>query len=229
MAAARGVALGGQPPGRGLDDQFAPAVQRRPLSARRAGQVGLGRRRRDARRAVREGRQAGREKTRPAPRQTARLERVLARRADRDERGSPARADRLRRLRNRARSRAEAPMRRRPQPPGTRPGRNVSPGHGEQVHLLRSALLLRSGQRGTSRRRVALGYRGPQAKPAHERALPRGSGARHIHRRPVAPLPYVTRQDPGIPARLAGPGARRGDPSAASTNSGWPARPSSSN
>ena len=135
--------------GEDFDDQFAPAVQRRPLSARKseASRGRLGRRRRDARRPAREDRQAGREETRPARRQTARRERVLALRADRDERGSPARADRLRGLRNRARSRPEAPMRQRPQPPRTRPRRNVSPGHGDQAHLLRRALPLRSGQR----------------------------------------------------------------------------------
>ena len=95
--------------GEELDDQFAPAVQRRPLSARRAGQAGLGRRRTPAAPSGKAGKPV--EKNPAGPRQTAWLERVLARRADRDERGSPARAERLRRLRNRARSRPEAPMR----------------------------------------------------------------------------------------------------------------------
>jgi hypothetical protein len=53
--------------------------------------------------------------------------------------------------------------------------------------------ILRSGQRGTSPRRIALGYRGPQAEPAHERALPGRPDARNLHRGAVAPLPHVAR------------------------------------
>ena len=120
------------------DDPYRRGERGKPAAADRDGGAAL-------RRPAREGRQASEKKT-AGPRQTARRERVLALPADRDERGSPARADRLRRLPGRARSRPEAPMRRRAQQPGTRPRRNVSPGHGEQAHLLRRALLLRPGQ-----------------------------------------------------------------------------------
>src|SRR5271163_4151416 len=95
VAVARVGAFAGQQRGRGLFDQFAPAVARRSVSAGRERKTGRGRsgRRRSAiRRPARERRRTMREEDRQARRQKARRERVLALPADRRERGNPARA-----------------------------------------------------------------------------------------------------------------------------------------
>ena len=190
MAAARGFARSlANRMGEELDDQFASAVERRPLSTwreRKAATEASGGERAAA--PEKAGKPEQNKTARPAGKRPG---------AKGFWRSQPivtsaeveSRAIGLRRLRSRPRSRPEAPMRRRPQQPRTRPRRHVSASHGDQARLLRRALPLRPRQRRPTRRGVALGDRGPPAELANERALPGGPDARDLHRGVVAPLP----------------------------------------